>query len=281
MIDQQARAARTSRDAPPPAEPATRIVTVCSTKGGTGKTTIATNLAAALHARSHRVCLIDLDLEFGDAAISLRLQPTRSLVDAIGMDVTSSDDAVATLVTPFRPGLDCILAPIEPGAASRIPPEVVTNLLALLRHRYDVVVIDTSSNLSEHVLAALDSSDHHVLIANPEIPSLKNLRLALDMLDLLRYPHSARSIVFNRADDAAGLGEADVRAALKAPIAACVPASRDVPVSINRGVPIVTATPNHQVSRAIRRFAAEVINGESVLPTRRGGVAGLFRRGSS
>lgn len=260
-----------------------RTITVFSPKGGTGKTTIATNLAVALHRGGRsRVCLLDLDLEFGDVAISLSLEPIKSLLDAVTAGVErDEDDAIATLITEYRPGLDCVLAPIEPGDAVKIPAEIVAALLAVLPYRYDYIVVDTPSQFSENVLSALDASDHQVLIANPEIPSLKNLRLTLDMLDLLRYPHDVRSIVFNRADDASGLSDTDVQNALRAPIAAYVPASRDVPASINRGVPIVAAKPDHPVSKAIRQFASQVIVGDSNSPRARAGRGRLFRRRSA
>jgi pilus assembly protein CpaE len=269
---------------PAPDQPPTpgKVVTVFSPKGGSGKTTISTNLAVALNAAGGRVCLIDLDLEFGDVAISLSLTPARTLVDAVTTEVEGDeDDALALLTTAYRPGLDCILAPIEPGDASKIPADLITDLLALLRTRYDYVVVDTPSQLSENVLTALDASDHQVLLLNPELPSLKNLRLTLDMLDLLHYGHQRRSVIFNRADSAAGLSAAEVEEILRFPIAKHVPASRDVPASINRGVPIVAANPNHAVSTAIRKFADEVIVGGAVSGKKRGRRGGLFRRRSA
>jgi pilus assembly protein CpaE len=268
---------------PAPAGPAGRTITVFSPKGGAGKTTIATNLAVALHQSGRqRVCLIDLDLEFGDVAISLRLEPIRSLVDAVTDEIErDEDDAIGMLLTEFQPELDCILAPIEPGDAAKIPAEIVAAVLAVLPYRYDFVVVDTPSQFSEIVLAALDASDHQVLITNPEIPSLKNLRLTLDMLDLLRYGHDKRSIVFNRADDAAGLSEAEMEGALRAPVAARVPASRDVPASINKGVPIVAAKPDHAVSKAIRNFAKDVLVGDSGASHAGARQGRLFRRRSA
>ena len=253
---------------PPEPRHSARIITVFSAKGGCGKTTVATNLAVALNASGARqVCLVDLDLAFGDVAISLQLTPSRTLIDAVVTQIMSDDDErVSALLTPFRPGLDCILAPVEPGDAEKIPATLVSDLLERLRHRYDYVVIDTPSQFSEHVLAALDASHHHVLLTTPEVPALKNLRLTLDMLDLLSYSRDARSIVFNRSDARGGLSAADVENAIKSPIAVHVPSSRDVPASINHGVPIALSKPDHPVSQAIRAFADHTIAGE---PARR------------
>jgi pilus assembly protein CpaE len=215
-------------------------VTVFSPKGGSGKTTIANNVAVALNKAGHRVCLIDLDIEFGDIAISMQLTPVRTLVDAVTAEFREDQDEIQQLVVSYDQGLDCILAPIEPGETDKIPADLILHLIGALRERYDFVVIDTPSQLSEHVLAALDASDVHLLLANPELPALKNLRLTLDMFDLLGYERSRRVILFNRADDAVGLTAVDIERALNSPITAHVPASRDVPASINRGVPIVS-----------------------------------------
>lgn len=264
---------------PPEAERG-RVITVFSPKGGSGKTTISTNLAVALHDDgARRVCLVDLDLEFGDVAISLRLEPVKSLVDAVTTDAPDDDDqAIAMLTTEFRSGLDCILAPIEPGDAGKIPVQLISDLLRLLRSRYDYIVVDTPSQLSENVLAAVDAADELVLLTNPEIPALKNLRLTLDVLDLLAYRREARLILFNKADDAAGLTATEVEGALGAPLAAQIPASRDVPASINKGVPIVAARPDHPVSVAIRGFARQFIVKVADPGKRR---RSLFRRRSS
>ena len=162
------------------------VIVVFSAKGGSGKTLVSTNLALALLSGPHRVCLVDLDLEFGDAAICLQLAPSRNISDGIDLDLADEDNLTA-LLTSHSSGLDCVLAPINPSDAERIPVSLVAELLARLRTRYDYVVVDTPSQFSEHVLEAFDAADHHVLVTTPEIPSLKNTRLTLDMLDLLEY----------------------------------------------------------------------------------------------
>ena len=238
-----------------------QIITVYAAKGGTGKTTVATNLAVVLNGDGERsVCLVDLDLEFGDVAVSLQLAPARTLIDAVEMGHVDAM-TIGNLLTNYRPNLDCVLAPIEPGDAERIPAQLVTQLLETLVTTHDFVIVDTPSQLSEHVLAAMDISHHFVLLTTPEIPALKNMRLALDMLDLLGYNPNARSIVLNRADARSGLSAAEVEKAIKTPIAAHVPTSHDVPASINRGVPLAASNPKHPVTVVLRTLAEQLFIG--------------------
>lgn len=233
-----------------------QVVTVFAAKGGCGKTTLAVNLAAVLAAGGERsVCLVDLDLAFGDVGICLRVEPVRTIVHGLGMLGHVDVAGASSLLTTCRPGLSALLAPVEPGDAERIPAGLVSELLAVLPTMFDFVVVDTPSAFSEHVLAAMDSSHHHVLLTTPDVPALKNLRVTLDMLDLLSYPREMRSVVLNRSDSKVGLTAEDIERVVRGPISAHVPSSRDVSVSINRGTPITIASPHHPVSQAIARFA--------------------------
>jgi pilus assembly protein CpaE len=235
-----------------------KVVTVFAAKGGCGKTTFAINLAAALAAGGdQRVCVLDLDLAFGDVAINVQLEPVRTISDALPMAGHLDMTGAASLLTPYRPGLDMLLAPVAPGDAEKIPAALVGELLAVLRGMFDFIVVDTPAQFSEHVLTAMDVSDHHVLLTTPDTPALKNMRIALDMLDLLSYSRDIRSVVLNRSDSKVGLSSSDVERVVRSPISAQVPSSRNVPISINKGTPIVIATPTHPVSQAISRFARE------------------------
>jgi pilus assembly protein CpaE len=206
------------------------------------------------------------------------------VVDALSLGEHLDGAKVATLVTNYIPGLDCILAPVEPGEAERIPAALIAEIIAALGGMYDHVVIDTPAQFSEHVLVALDASHHHVLITTPEVPALKNLRLTLDMLDLLSYGRNSRYILFNRSDAEVGLSAADVERVVKSPISAHVPSSREVPASINRGTPLTAEQPEHAVSQAIRAFAQHQIIGqpaaEAAAPRRSAFSLKLRRRSS-
>jgi len=244
-----------------------RVTTVFSAKGGCGKTTTATNVAVLLAAGGReRVCLIDLDLAFGDVAIALQLMPGRTVVDAVAMAGTMDAQGVASLITPHSAGLDTLCAPLEPGEADRIPVTVVAELIQVLRGMYDHVVIDTPPAFTEHVLASFDVSDNFVLLATLDIPALKNLRLTLDMLSLLGYSRENWLIVLNRSDSKVGLSISDVEQSLKSPITAQVPSSRAVSASINKGVPIVLEEPNHPVSVAMRNLVEQHLRGATRSP---------------
>ncbi len=260
-----------------------QVVTVFSAKGGCGKTTISTNMGAALaDGGRRRVVVVDLDLAFGDVAIALQLFPVRTIADAMPMGVDDLDfAALQTLLTPHSPGLTTLVAPVEPGAADGIPAALVTRILELLRENFDFVVVDTPPAFDDQVLAAFDLSDSIVLLATLDIPALKNLKLTLETLDLLSYPRERWRIVLNRSDSKVGLSISEVEKTLRTGITAQVPSSRDVPASINRGVPIVLDDPKHPVSVAIRQFAENDVAGATpvTVPEQvRGDRRGFLRR---
>lgn len=233
-----------------------QLITVFAGKGGCGKSTISTNLAVALSANGNRkVCLIDLDLSFGDIAIMLQLVPERSMVDAVSMSGRLDETGMRSLLTSYCTGVDTLLAPAGPADGERVNRELVSEIIELARQHFDFIVVDTPPFFSDQVLAALDVTDYYILIATPDVPSLKNLRLTLDMFDLLEYSKDRRVVVLNRADSRVGLTQTDIERVVRNPIQGHVPSTRDVPVSINRGVPLMVEDPGHPVSRAIRDVA--------------------------
>jgi Flp pilus assembly CpaE family ATPase len=256
------------------------VVTVFAAKGGCGKTTLATNIAVALAAGgARRVCLIDLDLAFGDVAIMLQLIPERSITDAVGMGEQLDETAIRTMLTPYAPGLDTLLAPAGPAEAERVTQGLVADVMRLARGMFDFLVVDTPPQFTDHVLAALDASHIHVLLTTPDIPALKNLRITLDTFDMLDLPKASRLVVLNRSDAKVGLTPADIERVIRVPISSHVPSSRDVPVSINRGVPIMVDSPQHPVSKAIRDFSVGRLSSPVIAEPVSRGLRGFINRG--
>ncbi len=255
-----------------------RVITVFSAKGGCGKTTLATNLAISLaHGGSRRVCIIDLDLAFGDVAIMLQLVPEKTIADLIPVADRIDETGVRQMLTPYCPGVDAMLAPVQPAVAEEVTRDLVADLIELARAMFDYVVIDTPPHFNDVVLAALDASHLYVLVATPDLPALKNLRVTLDMFEMLDYQRDHRVVVLNRADARVGLTAADIERVIRVPIASHVPSSRDVPISVNKGVPIVLDSPGHPVSTAIRELANGRLAGETA--TQAKGLRSLIRRG--
>lgn len=241
--------------------PRGRLVTVFSPKGGVGKTTLAVNLALALAQKGTKtVCLVDLDLSFGDVAITLQLFPARTIADAVHLESGLDFPVLEPILTPYRDGLSALVAPVQPDAKDTIPASLVGKVLGLLKSHFDYVVVDTAPAFDEYVLQALDETDELLLVTTLDIPTLKNVKVAVETLDLLNFPKPKRRLVLNRADDKVGLTADKVESTLGMSIAVSVPTSSQVAHATNAGEPITSAQPKHAVSLAIgslaRSFAA-------------------------
>jgi pilus assembly protein CpaE len=233
------------------------VITILSGKAGCGKTILALNLAIVLGNNDvSRVCVVDLDLARGDIASGLGLTGGPSLIAAMTDDGHLDSRRLTSLITPYITRVDCLLAPTQPGESEKISAHFIEELLAALRSHYDYVVIDTPAETSSRVLAGLDSSDHHILLTTPEIPSVHKGRLALDILDLIADRATSRSVVVNRADAAGGLTQTQIEQVVRAPIAALLPSSSRVERSINEQVPLARSHPDHPFVTAVREFAS-------------------------
>jgi pilus assembly protein CpaE len=243
-----------------PDDSAGQMITVFSPKGGVGKTTIAVNLAIALGDHGQKnVCLVDLDLGFGDVAITLQMFPARTIADAVHLEDGLDMDVLATLLTPHRDNLSALVAPVQPDAKESIRASLIGKVLRLLKANFDYIVVDTSPAFDEHVLQAFDETDEVLLVTTLDVPTLKNVKIAIETLDLLNFPKAKRRLVLNRADDKVGLTPEKVESTLDMRIATSIPTSTQVGNSTNSGEPIVTGLPRHAVSQAIDALAQTLV----------------------
>jgi pilus assembly protein CpaE len=243
-----------------------RLVTVFSPKGGVGKTTLAVNLAVALsQGGAKKVCVVDLDLAFGDVAITLQLFPARTIADAVHLESGLDFPVLEPLLTNYRDQLSALVAPVQPDAKDSIPASLVGRILNLLKSHFDHVVVDTSPAFDEYVLQAIDETDDLLLVTTLDVPTLKNVKVAVETLDLLNFPKSRRHLVLNRADDKVGLTADKVETTLGMSIAAAIPTSSQVAHATNSGEPILRAQPKHAVSHAITALARSLSEPSSVV----------------
>jgi pilus assembly protein CpaE len=242
-----------------------QVISVFSPKGGVGKTTMAVNLALSLADRGARqVALVDLDLAFGDVAITLQLFPSHSIEQAIGSEDTLDYGALDGLLTRHDSGLMVLAAPSLPDAHDRVSPLLVSRVIRTLKEKYDYVVLDTAPAFDEQTLTALDETDHLVMIATLDVPTLKNVKVALETLDMLDISRDRRHLLLNRADDEVGIGADKVEAILGMPVSAKISTSIEIAAATNAGRPIVSSSPDHPSSRAVRELASS-FGGDEVL----------------
>lgn len=235
--------------------PQGRVITVFSTKGGVGKSLVATNLGVALSDLGHRVCLVDLDVNSGDVAIMLQLTPTRTINDLVAFGGQIDPEALATILTKASDRLSLMAAPVRLDSPDHAAATDVGLMIETLKGMFDFVVVDTSGVFDDNALTALDRTDNIVLVGTLDIPALKALKLATGTLDLLNFGRDSWKFVLNRADGKVGLTVGEFESTLGLRADATLVSSREVLAAVNRGEALVKAYPGHPNSKAIVDFA--------------------------
>ncbi len=236
-----------------------KVVLVFSAKGGCGKTTVATNVAEALGANGDKsVCIVDFDLQFGDIAVALQIEPTKTISNAIRMGDNLDLSGVRSLVLQYRPNLYALLAPVDPSDIEFITADLAEKVISGLAQTFDYVVVDSPPAFTETILKAFDLADEYLLVTTLDIPSLKNLKVTLGTLDALGMPRSKWNIIINRSTAKTGLSTQDVHDAIGLPIWATIPASQIVPTMINQGRTVVSGKPKHKVGKAMFEIARNI-----------------------
>jgi pilus assembly protein CpaE len=249
-------------------------VTVFSPKGGTGKTVVATNLAAAAARAGVKTLLIDLDLQFGDSALTLAVSPRATISDlAASAGAIDVEKLKAFISTDPRTGLDLLAAPRRPEEADVVGQEELAAVLDVARSAYGAVVIDTGPLFDGAMLAALDHTDELLLVCNPEVTSLKNVRIGLETIDRLGFARERVSLVVNRLGARGGVERGDIEQALDTKITYELPDDPAVPAAVNRGLPAVVAEEDSTFTGSVTDLAeavfADARTSETTTPQRR------------
>ncbi len=232
------------------------MVCVLGPKGGTGKTLTACNLGVALAGAGNRVAIVDLDLQFGDVALSLGLAPERTIYDLAKSGGSLDADKVAGYLAEHPSGVRVLVAPTRPDHAGAITTEFLREVYAALRASHDFVIVDTPPGFTPEVIASIDSSSHVCVVGMLDSLSLKNTKLGLETLELMGYSRERTRFVLNRADSRVGITRDDVVAIVGRTPDVLVPSDRDIPRSVNEGTPIVQAGRRSDAAKAFGQLAA-------------------------
>jgi pilus assembly protein CpaE len=257
VLRRGARARKPGGDGPGRAHRAT-VFTVLSSKGGVGKSVVASNIAVALAGLGKSTALVDLDLKSGDLGIMLQLKPIRTIADA-AIDCDRLDEEMLSGFLVDHPsGLHVLLAPPQPIDAALVSAPSLSRILDLLANMYDFVIIDTPALIDDCVLTAVDKSDFVYLVATMDVTSVKDARTALQRLTSLGYSEEAVRLLLNRADSRVFLEPAEIERAIGLSISARIPSDRLVPRSVNKGVPVVIEAPRSAVARSLKGIASSI-----------------------
>jgi pilus assembly protein CpaE len=243
-----------------------RVITVFSPKGGTGKTVVSTNLATSIAKyEGRRTLLLDLDLQFGDGAIMLGIEPEQTLHDLVTAPGELDEGKFRSYITHHpRSGVDVLAAPLRPEDGELVTDEKVERLLEVAQPAYDVIVVDTSPFFHGPMLSTLDHTDELLLVCSPEVPTLKNVRLGVETLRLLAFPDERMRLCLNRADADVGMRRPEVEGALSMSVDFELPSVQDVPAAVNRGTPLVLSSPSGEFARAVRNMTRSLLGLKTV-----------------
>lgn len=243
-----------------------RVIAVYSLRGGSGVSAIAVNLAACLaQLYEEEVPLLDLSLVTGGASIMLDLLPRMTLSHLAKEETTVVDlSLLKEYLVPHASGVRLLAAPTTPVLAELVTPNLVNQILSTLRIHFTHIVVDTSHDLADSTLAALDLADNILLAVPPDMVSMKAATGALETFASLGYPDSRVSIVINWVFPRRGLPQKEIEAALGRPVLATIPHETDAVVrSINEGVPLIVAQPASTWAQSIESLAFQLSSGDA------------------
>lgn len=232
-----------------------RVIAVMSPKGGVGKTTVATNLAIGLgKVAPMGVVIVDLDLQFGDVASGLLLEPEHSITDAVHGTASQDSMVLKAFLTVHPAGIYALCAPRTPAESDYITADHVSRLLNQLANEFKYVVVDTAPGLGEHCLATLEQATDGVWVCGMDVPSIRGLHKCFSVLRELQLLPQGRHTVLNFADRKSGISVQDVEATIGVPVDAVIPRSRTLPFSTNRGVPVLQSTTREAASKGLKKL---------------------------
>jgi len=237
------------------------VVAVTGVKGGTGRSTIAANLAVSIRQLSQqRVALIDANIAFGDIGVMMNISDAKTMLDAVPYLRQVDAELINNIIVEHGSGVQLLLAPPSPQEAEVVTADLVKSLISVMTGMFDVIIIDTRPSFDDLNLAVYDIADILMLTVTMEMTAIKDARQFIEVTELLGYPEDRLRLVLNRSNTYSGIPATEIGESLRRPLWARIP-DEPGPVlrSINEGVPLVSSSNDSKVVEEINRMAREVL----------------------
>lgn len=237
-----------------------QVITIFGAKGGAGKTTLSVNIAAGIARETKRkVVLADLNLQFGDVASYMNIQPRRTIAEFVQERNQWDSQLLNSYLIPHNSGVKVLAAPLRPEDAELVTPEQVEKIISILRQSFDYIIIDSPPYISDTLLTALDTSNQILLVMSMDLPAVKNVKLSLNLLDNLHHSGKTKLII-NRGAKQFGVDIRDVEKTIDFLAAEEVPSDGNTVVNAaNKGIPFVLSHPQTAVSKALQRVQQLIV----------------------
>ncbi|WP_129628187.1 response regulator [Candidatus Oscillochloris fontis] len=240
-----------------------QIIAVFSPKGGVGSSSIAANLAVALRQLTNKkVALLDGNVIFGDLSVILNLRSDKTIIDIASRIDDIDGDLLNDVMATHTSQVKVLLAPSDPQRGELVTADHIRAILDLMRQEFDFIVVDTPASFQDRTLAMLDMANRIVTLMTLEMHCIRNIRLFLEVADLLEYPHEKVMLVLNKASNRTGIKAEDVEKNIQRKLVHQIgDAGAEITYAINQGVPLVIGKPTHQVARDIIALAKDLAGG--------------------
>jgi pilus assembly protein CpaE len=230
-------------------------ITIFGTKGGVGKSFISVNLAVGLiDSVKKRVALFDTNYQFGDIALMLNLTPKYSVYDVLPVIENLDPKVLGGFLTTHSSGLLVLPAPLDISKSAGINSKVTIKILENLSKISDYTVVDTATYFSDDILNVFRDTDFLCIVTSKDAPSIKNLKISLQILDQLKFPKENIFVILNRADSKVGITLQEIEQTIQRKIDVAIPSDRIVPISVNKGVPLILDVPHSAVAKSIYKL---------------------------
>jgi pilus assembly protein CpaE len=253
---------------------AAKVIAFIASKGGSGATFLAANLGHQLASAGQRVLLIDLNLQFGEAVLTLHDGSARSDIAQLAGNLARLDASLLNAsVLQITPRFAILAAPEDPAQALGVKPAHLDAILNLATRQYDVVILDVNRTLDDLTVKALDRATKVFLVVQAMMPYVRNAKRLLTVFRSLGYPQDKVELLVNRYWKKDDIGVDDLRTSLGSHTLHTIPNGyREVARAINTGVPLSEVARSSPVCRAIEGLA------QTLAPRQEEPQAGLLSR---